>query len=121
MTAVQTELELAKPRARNAQGPIIAEEVHQYLVQRGDWATRSHLRQIFNYSPREVRLAGEYSRGRILSGNRGLKAIECATKEDYQETSGRLLAQINNNLARWRETNQQWFRTNQERKERGKA
>ena len=91
MPAEQQELPLSRRKAAYAAG--VAAEMISILDRDACWMTRAALRDRYNIGPRECRLARQYSRGKIIFGQRGYKATRHATHDEIARAANTLTSQ----------------------------
>jgi hypothetical protein len=87
-------LEEAEEDARaREEGEAMCARLLPDLRMAGGWITREALAVRAGVTVRDVRLAGEYSRGAIIFGQRGVRASEQATRDELQACADALDSQ----------------------------
>jgi hypothetical protein len=87
-------LDAADLQARErAEGEALAARLLPDLRMAGTWLTRETLAHMAGVTVRDVRLAGEYSHGAIIFGQRGVRAAEQATRDELQACADALDSQ----------------------------
>lgn len=89
----------AEARER-AEGEAMAAQILPWLRLAGDWITREDLAKRAGVTIRDVRLAGEWSHGSIIFGQRGLRANEAATEDEREACAAALDSQASKNRRR---------------------
>jgi hypothetical protein len=82
----------AEARARE-EGEAMCARLLPDLRMAGGWITREALAVRAGVTVRDVRLAGEYSRGAIIFGQKGVRASEQATRDELQACADALDSQ----------------------------
>jgi hypothetical protein len=76
-----------------AEGEAMCARLLPDMRMAGTWLTRETLAHMAGVTVRDVRLAGEYSRGAIIFGQRGVRASEQATRDELQACADALDSQ----------------------------
>ncbi len=101
MTNLGDILKAADADARErAEGQAFCETALAYLRPCGKWVRREDLATATGLKVRELRLAGEYSGGALIFGQNGLKASECATRDELEACAAALDSQARKNKLR---------------------
>jgi len=82
------------------EGERLCSEVLPWLKMSGKWITREDLAKQSGLSAREIRQAGEYSRGAIIFGQAGIRSAESATRDELQACADALQSQADKNRRR---------------------
>ena len=103
--------------AKRAKGEEVAERMLSVLIADGGWLTRAQLvERMWQTETREISLGREFSGGRIIYGQRGLKASQCATRDELQGCANQVRAQVRAEQAYCIAVEQYLHRGDQERK-----
>ena len=97
--SLQTELALFRLTMDKSSCSAISSAMLKVLVENGGWLTRRQLAE-YGFDDRACRLAGEFSDGRIIFGQRGYRASECATVDELNMAASTLMSQARAMTAR---------------------
>lgn len=87
---------LAQVSAKIEDGATLA--AHLYTV--AAWQTRHQLATALGWEERRIRAAGEYSRGKVIFGQNGMRHIATATLEEIMACENTLFSQARRNSER---------------------
>lgn len=84
----QLDLFADSERPSAAEAEVHSRRVSEFLLQRGAWQTRAEIGMALGISDRLVRAAREAAPDRIIYGQRGLRAMACATADEIRACIG---------------------------------
>ena len=85
---VQTELRLKTRKSTEAENPLV-----KLLILNKGWVPAAQLERVKGWKERKCRAMAEESNGRVISGQRGYKATECATPKEIRQATNWLWSQ----------------------------